>query len=330
MKIDFAFIDGIRINTFLRPREGEVKIGESITFAQESIDLSLENFQGDYVLIGVEEDIGPRANLGQGGAIFAFKSFLNRFLNMQVNRFIDVDKIMILGRVKAETMESGYAKRRENVAELDAFLIDILQKVYHFNKIPVLVGGGHNNAYPLIAAYAKSKQKPLDVVNLDAHADFRPLEGRHSGNSFSYAKAQQYLKNYTIHGLHKAYNSESMLKEMEENDVAYTVFEDYIDGMRNLSEDATDFANKHLSEPFGVELDMDAIAMMPSSAYTPSGWTVNDARAWLRNLTKEQKPAYLNLTEGACELDTWSDSILGKSLAYFVYDLINKKIEDNN
>jgi formiminoglutamase len=172
MKIDFAFIDGIRINTFLRPREGEVKIGESITFAQESIDLSLENFQGDYVLIGVEEDIGPRANHGQGGAIFAFKSFLNRFLNMQVNRFIDVDKIMILGRVKAETMESGYAKRRENVAELDAFLIDILQKVYHYNKIPVLVGGGHNNAYPLIAAYAKSKQSLKDKgVNLSAGYD---------------------------------------------------------------------------------------------------------------------------------------------------------------
>jgi formiminoglutamase len=121
-----------------------------------------------------------------------------------------------------------------------------------------------------------------------------------------------------------------MLKEMEENDVAYTVFEDYIDGIRNLNEDAIDFAKKHLSEPFGVELDMDAIAMMPSSAYTPSGWTVNDARAWLINLTKNKKPAYLNLTEGACELDTWSDSILGKSLAYLVYDLINNKLEDKN
>jgi hypothetical protein len=38
----------------------------------------------------------------------------------------------------------------------------------------------------------------------------------------------------------------------------------------------------------------------------------------------------LNLTEGACELDTWSDSILGKSLAYLVYDLINNKLEDKN
>lgn len=325
MKIDFAFIDGIRINTFLRPREGEIKIGERIKFAQGSIEESLSNFKGDYVLLGVEEDIGPRANLGQGGAIFAFKSFLNRFLNMQVNRFIDVDNIIMLGRVKAETMETGYDKRRQNVKELDIFLEDILQKIYEHDKIPVIVGGGHNNAYPLIAAYSKSKKKTLNVVNLDPHADFRPLEGRHSGNSFSFAKAENLIENYTIHGLHKAYNSEAMLNDMEENGVVFTVFEDYIDGKRNLLEDARDFAINNLTESFGVELDMDSIALMPASAYTPSGWTTNDARAWLRAVTASRKPVYLNLTEGACELDTWSDSILGKALAYLVYDLINTK-----
>lgn len=325
MKIDFAFIDGMRINTFLRPREGEVKIGERIKFAEYSIEQSLADFKGDYVLLGVEEDIGPRANLGQAGAMFAFKSFLNRFLNMQVNRYIDIENIMILGRVKAETLESGFAKRRQNVEELDAFLIDILSKVYASGKIPILVGGGHNNAYPLIAAFSKTDGVPLNVINLDAHADFRPLEGRHSGNSFSYAKHEKYLNSYTIHGLHKAYNSEMMLQEMERNNVHFTVFGDYIDGLRNLREDAHNFAKANTNSVFGIELDMDSIALMPSSAYTSSGWTVNDARAWLRALTKLNKPAYLNLTEGACELNTWSDSILGKALAYLVYDLLSNK-----
>jgi formiminoglutamase len=324
MKIDFAFIDGVRINTFLRPRDGEVKIGEKIKFAENSIEESLSSFNGDYVLLGVEEDIGPRANLGQSGALFAFKSFLNRFLNMQVNRFIEIDNIMILGRVKAETLESGFAKRRQNVEEFDAFISEILVKVYSAGKIPILVGGGHNNAYPLIAAYHKSTGKTLNVVNLDAHADFRPLEGRHSGNSFSYAKHNGFLGKYTIHGLHKSYNSEFMLQEMEKNNVEYTVFDHYIEGERNLIDDARNFAHENKTSAFGIELDMDSIAFMPSSAYTPSGWTVNEARAWLRTLTNNSKPAYLNLTEGACELNTWSDSILGKALAYLVYDLLTK------
>lgn len=325
MKVDFAFIDGIRINTFLRPRDGENKIGEKIKFAESSIQESLTSFPGDFVLLGVEEDIGPRANLGDSGAMFAFKSFLNRFLNMQVNRFMDVNSIMILGRVKAETMETGYEKRRKNVEELDAFLIEIITQIYQHNKIPILVGGGHNNAYPLIASYAKVKSMPLQVINLDAHADFRALEGRHSGNSFSYAMQENYLSKYTIHGLHKAYNSESMLSNMEQNNVQFTVFEDYLDGERDLRQDALDFTLSCGSEVFGIELDMDSIAMMPSSAYTSSGWTVSDARSWLRALTHKQKPAYLNLTEGACELHTWSDAILGKALAYLVFDLINKE-----
>jgi hypothetical protein len=55
----------------------------------------LSNFIGDYVLLGVEEDIGPRANLGQGGAVFAFKSFLNRFLN--VFCFVNLLFILLCG-----------------------------------------------------------------------------------------------------------------------------------------------------------------------------------------------------------------------------------------
>lgn len=324
MKLDFTHIDSVRISTFLRPREGEAKIGEKINFASGSIDDSLTNFKGQYVLIGVEEDIGPRANLGQAGALFAFKSFLNRFLNMQVNQFVSIDNIMILGRVKAETLETGFAKRRQNVAELDNFLIELLKKVYLSGKTPVLVGGGHNNAYPLISAYAQVHKEKLNVINLDAHADFRILEGRHSGNSFSYAKNDGYLADYTVLGLHKPYNSEAMLLEMQRQSVNYSFFEDYLDGNRSLKQDTTAFLNRNEYKPFGIELDLDSITLMPSSAYTSSGWSVNEARVWLRTLSKNTIPAYINLTEGACELGTPSDAILGKTLAYLVYDLINK------
>jgi len=324
MKIDFAFIDSIRINTFLRHREGERKIGEHIFYAADSIEQSLDNFKGEFVLLGVEEDIGPRANLGNSGAMYAFKSFLSRFLNMQDNRFVDIENIMILGRVKAETLETGYAKRRKNVEELDAFLQNILLKVYRAGKIPILVGGGHNNAYPLMAAYKEAKAKKIDVVNLDAHADYRLLEGRHSGNSFTYARQNNFLESYTIHGLHSAYINEQMLGRMDQDMIQYTLFENYLGGQNDLKSDALKYAARFKEQAFGIELDMDAIAFMPSSAYTPSGFTINEARIWLRSLIESKPPAYVNLTEGACELNTWSDSILGKSLAYLVYDIISK------
>jgi formiminoglutamase len=53
---------------------------------------------------------------------------------------------------------------------------------------------GHNNAYGCIKGAAKGLYKAgiiplvqINAINLDAHADFRPLEGRHSGNAFRYA-----------------------------------------------------------------------------------------------------------------------------------------------
>jgi formiminoglutamase len=322
MKADFAFIDGVRLSTFLQRRDGEFKVGEVIRYGADSIEDSLRNFSGKYVLIGVEEDIGPRANGGRAGAMGAFKAFLSRFLNMQANRFMDTDNLMILGRAKFECVETGFVKLREKVEQIDAFMVDILAQVYAHGKVPIVIGGGHNNAFPLIKAYAQVNNQSLHVINLDPHADFRALEGRHSGNSFSYAHAAGYLSSYTIHGLHKQYNSDEMLTRMDEAGVHFTAMEDYLDGRKNLLQDARDYAEK--TKSFGVELDLDALANMPSSAMSPFGWSVMEARQWLRIL-HQQNPVYVNLTEGAPELDVQGQNTVGRTLAYFVADLIERK-----
>ena len=322
MKKDFAFIDAQRLRAHLSMRHGEVKIGERVVFAANSIEESLSSFNGKYVLLGLEEDIGPRANGGYGGAINAFKAFLSKFLNMQANHFMRTENLMILGRAKFECVETGFESLRVAVEEIDDFLVDILIQVYAANKIPIIVGGGHNNAYPLIKAYFLHHKKAINVMNLDPHADFRALEGRHSGNSFSYAIENGYLANYFVHGIHKQYNSENMLRRMEEFKVDYTCFEDYLDEKRKLIADARAFVDKH-KEPFGVELDLDSIADMPTSAMTPMGWSLFEARQWLRQMI-QGNTVYYNFTEGAPELHGTEYNKVGKALAYFVSDLIEK------
>jgi formiminoglutamase len=44
----------------------------------------------------------------------------------------------------------------------------------------------------------------VNAINFDAHSD-RILEGRHSGNGFSYAYEEGFLKKYFIFGLHEIY-----------------------------------------------------------------------------------------------------------------------------
>jgi formiminoglutamase len=59
---------------------------------------------------------------------------------------------------------------------------------------PIIIGGGHNNSYGNIKGTALQR-KPVNAINFDAHSDFRILEGRHSGNGFSYAYEEAFLKN---------------------------------------------------------------------------------------------------------------------------------------
>jgi formiminoglutamase len=71
-------------------------------------------------------------------------------------------------------------------------------------KNPII--GGHNNSYGNIKGTALAKGKPVNAINFDAHSDFRILEGRHSGNGFSYAYEEGFLKKFYF-GLHENYTS---------------------------------------------------------------------------------------------------------------------------
>src|SRR5690554_7982236 len=99
------------------------------------------------------------------------------------------------------------------VEELDNFLIKILLEHINQNHIPKVIGGGHNYAYPLMKFSYERYQQQIQVVNFDAHADYRRLEGRHSGNPFSYAFEDGYLKKYFVLGLHQRFNSQQIRSE---------------------------------------------------------------------------------------------------------------------
>ncbi len=107
---------------------------------------------------------------------------------------------------------------------IDAEVEELIKIITAAGKTPIVIGGGHNNSYPLIKGTAKGLQKAgmmnnsqINVINLDAHADYRIMEGRHSGNGFRYAREEGYLNKYAIIGLHENYNSQSMMDDLYSN-----------------------------------------------------------------------------------------------------------------
>lgn len=292
-------------------REGEMKMGFTLANQKDA----------KYIIIGVEESIGPRANHGRAGAENGFDAFLNTFLNMQANETLAGDEVHILGKVSLR--EEPDVDLRKVVSELDDFLFDLLVENVKEGQIPIVIGGGHNNAFPLIKFSAHQSNSPISVINLDAHADYRLLEGRHSGNSFSYAFQAGYMNEYYVLGLHQRYNSQHIINQLRNDKHYFTFHEDYLFGSRNYHED---FANLYelLSEKkhfVGLELDLDTIERMPSSAYTPVGIPIDLARIYINRLGKLEKIAYLHLPEGAPSNET-ENRIVGKTLAYLVSDFI--------
>ena len=272
-----------------------------------------------YVLIGISENAGPQANLGRQGSENAFHAFSKVLFNTQFYPEVPLQNLAYLGQVKQIKQPLDRSEATQMVQELDRLIFDVLTQHVAPHQIPIIVGGGHNNALPLMR-WASANGK-LSVVNIDAHADLRPTDKRHSGNSFSFALEERLLENYGVYGLHEAFNNAAIRNQLTNPQISHRFFEDYLQGPYQLLDDVMGFVS-HQHHAVGIEIDMDSIAYMPSSAFSPSGWSLDQIRTLLLKLGHiKPQIAYLNLTEAA-PLDERDDLIVGKALSYLVRDFV--------
>ncbi len=317
MKDNFEFIafSETSLSEITSIRNGEVKLGQKLLTKSDELD------NANYFILGISEDIGPQSNGGFGGATSAFSAFLKRFVNIQSNQFLIGENILVLGEIISNVEFQNITDGRKLVEELDLFVESILSPLIIKGLIPIVIGGGHNNAFPLIKTISKIIGNPISVINFDPHADFRPLEGRHSGNPFSYAFYHGYLQKYAVLGLHQSYNSQFILDQLKKHDFMFSFFDDYLIGNANFNEDVKIFFEYINVHKFGIELDLDAISNMPSSAYSPSGMSIEAARTYVLKMAKSKNVQYLHLPEAA-PVGEKEDTIVGKTLAYLVSDFI--------
>jgi formiminoglutamase len=337
------------LSKYIRTRAGESKLGEHVqTLSSKNIEEGLQASSATFVLLGLPEDIGVRANYGRGGTHTAWEPALTNILNVQSNAFLNGNEILVLGHINFDDLmqhsikldsntKTGIQQLRKLCAEVDERVVPIIQKIVSAGKIPLIVGGGHNNSYGNIKGAAlglktsKRKKATINCINCDAHSDFRPLEGRHSGNGFSYAFHEDFLAKYAIVGLHENYNSEDVFKELKKNQkqIKYSLMED-ICIRENVSfkqavSSAIQFSG---TDFFGVELDMDAIENIPASAKTSSGISPNQARQYVSLAAQHKNVTYLHLTEAAPVLShIKADNKTGKLIAYLLTDFMKSYLQ---
>jgi formiminoglutamase len=317
-------MDGLRIYSsddvlkLVNIRNGETKLGERVGVVSSLEDLRTSDAR--FVLLGIPEDIGVRANYGLSGASTAWNPALKALLNTQSNRFLYGAELCVLGHFEFTDPKNDSIERlQQKVSEIDEAVSACIIKIASAGKIPIVIGGGHNNAYPIIKGLALAKKQAIDVVNIDAHADLREPIVRHSGNSFSYALKEGYMSKYGIFGLHQNYNNKAILKEIEVNEKIQAVFFDDI-----LLKDSLLSAWNQLINDFetpGLEIDLDSLENFLSSATTPSGFSLNEIRSLILGSSKQF--AYLHICEGASEMaDGRTSPSTGKSIAYLITDFL--------
>ncbi|GAA4935127.1 formimidoylglutamase [Algibacter agarivorans] len=322
-------------NKLLNKRSGESKFGQHVKILPRISNIyeQLESLDVTHVILGLPEDIGVFANHGKMGTSKAWYATLKVLLNIQSNEFTSANKVLILGQLDFTSellavsklnpaKKKDILKARKLVDTIDASVTNIIHQIVLAGKKPIIIGGGHNNAYGNIKGASLALNKGINVINFDAHSDFRDEEGRHSGNGFKYAFAEGFLANYFIFGLHENYTSDKIIKILNiSKSIKYNTFEaievrNELKYKKELERAATHVAKN----PFGIEIDCDAIENMPSSAMTPSGFSVNRTRNFVNYFAKHNNACYLHICEASPTKKTANK--VGKLITYLITDFI--------
>jgi formiminoglutamase len=308
--IGFTYYKDTDMDKFTVKREGEIKLGQNL---KTNLYKNTK-----YAILGLPESIGVKQNHGIAGTESLWNDFLRSFCNIQSTNSLDGNNITIVGHLEVDD--------RTIVAEIDEFVTQIIKEVLSSGIIPIIIGGGHNNAYGNIKGSYLHFNKPVNVINLDPHADFRRLEHRHSGNGFSYAMHEGYLQKYAMVGLHKNYNAQSMVDSLTNNvNIHFSYYEDiFIEEKLSFVEAIRESISFTNEGPVGIEIDLDCIEYSLTSAMTPCGLSSRDVRKFIYTMVKDvEQVCYFHIAEGAIKLeDGRIQPLTGKLVSYLVSDFV--------
>ncbi|MDX1706025.1 formimidoylglutamase [Pseudidiomarina sp.] len=303
---------------WVSPRAGEVRLGQALDCLDEianqnaladALDQAWQ--QGRRIaLLGVPESIGPRANLGRGGAEHGWDAALKGLLNLQASPVVPYQILLVLGAIDCDDLEAEaadldvsdadqLARLRELCGELDKRVSQVLKPVFRAGFDVILIGGGHNNAYPLLRSLAEATDKAVGAVNLDPHSDFRTREGRHSGNGFSYAYMDGALAHYHVVGLHEGKNNATSLQQLAAANFSYRSIHQLYRNEWPAELAAVRVLAESWQVPLGIEIDVDSLQGVPASAINFNGLSVAHGYSLIERLAALPATRYLHLAEAA-------------------------------
>ncbi len=203
------------------------------------------------VLIGFPSDEGVRRNGGRAGAAGAPASIRAALYKLTPDPTCYDPFVELL----TATRDLGDVEVTGDVEADQIVLAEVVAEWTGKGAIPIIIGGGHETAYGHFLSYVKN-ESPVHIVNIDAHADVRPLKlGKaHSGSPFyqSLEHPDGICQSYTVLGLASWSVSRAHVDYLDRHDCTYTWVHEMTAGRIEQH-----FSN--LDAPTMVTFDMDVV-----------------------------------------------------------------------
>jgi formiminoglutamase len=221
--------------------------------------------------LGYAVDAGVISNGGRCGAKDGPDS-IRKMLGPLANHLNDAVSVYDYGNIVVEDDDLDAAQ---------LLMRDTIYACLQENHLPVILGGGHDAAYPHylgIQKYLETTGQTVGIINFDAHFDLRPLiDGKgHSGSPF-FQIAVQFPEqfNYLVLGIQKAANPKTLFETASDINCAYLEIEQFNLAHWGLVETAiTRFLQSVDKVYVSIDLDGFSSAFAPGvSAPSPLGFT---------------------------------------------------------
>ena len=172
-------------------------------------DLQIKKRQEPTIaLLGYAVEAGVIRNGGRSGAKDGPDS-IRKMLGPLANHLNETALVYDYGNIVVED---------DDIDAAQLLMRDSIYACLQENHLPIILGGGHDAAYPHylgVQKYLETTGQTVGIINFDAHFDLRPIiDGRgHSGSPFLQI-ANQFSDsfNYLVLGIQKASNPKNLFE----------------------------------------------------------------------------------------------------------------------
>ncbi|MBP6672717.1 MAG: formimidoylglutamase, partial [Bacteroidetes bacterium] len=273
-------------------------------------------------IVGVPTDEGVKRNGGRIGAKDGPDAIRAEFYKRTP---------FVIGKEKSPSsvpvFDFGNIKVGKTLEETHNRLTETVQTLVAAGIVPIVLGGGHDIAYPNFVGFSAGKRN-VGVINIDTHLDFRkPIPKRNSGTSFrqmlDHPSSALNAMNFVEVGIQSFANAADHYSELVERGATVFSLRDVRnEGVTKTLDLAYELATASVDSLY-ISFDMDVVhsADAPGvSAPLPTGFTAEEFLTAALFAGKRRKTKLIDIVElnPKFDIDARTAKLAALAMMYFL------------